>query len=156
MWPCCWRFSTGSACALNWDGDPQIPVERAIKRHGHRIPKDLVLLELQPDRQSGFKDPGGQFRGIDLPEGCTEQHRTSLRKSLIAHDRNCPVEVGAIANNDFDLIRRFEVIDVGPNIGVDFTGTRRLDIEDHTHSRIDRACIDRAAGLKQDGAASIG
>ena len=83
-----------------------------------------MLLELKPDRQTGFKNPARQLGGVHLPKRCTEQDRAAPRQSLRAHDRCCPVEVGSIADDDLDLIRRLEPIDVGPDIGVDFAGTR--------------------------------
>ena len=65
----------------HWDGDP------STRRHGSArqtpravgLPQDLVLLELEPDRQTGFEDPAGQLGGIDLPECRAEQDRAAPR-----------------------------------------------------------------------------
>ena len=67
-----------------------------------------------------------------------------------------PVEIGSIADDDLDLVGRLEPVEVAPDVGLDLARAGSLDVEDHPHSGIDRADVDRAAGLEQDRLAGVG
>ena len=98
-----------------------------------------MLLKLQPDRQTGFENPAGQLGRIDPAEGRAEQDRAALGQPSRANDLGGPVEIGAIADDDLDLVDRLEPVEVAPDVGVDLARAGRLDVEDDANPRIDAA-----------------
>ena len=66
----------------------------------------------------------------------TGQRRVKPRERTISIG---PIEIGATANDDLDLVDRLEPVEVAPDVGVDLAGAGRLDVEDHAHAGIDRA-----------------
>ena len=110
-----------------------------LTHRAHSGPKGLVLLELEPDRQAGFEDPGGQLGGIDLAEGGAEQDGAAVGQPMRADDVDGPVEIGAVADDKLDLVDRLEPVEVAPDVGLDLARAGRLDVEDHADPGIDRA-----------------
>ena len=88
-------------------------------------------------------------------EDGAEEDRAKVGQAMIADDVDGPVEIAAIADDELDLVDRFEPGEVGPHVGLNLAGTGRLEVEDDPHTRID-ARIDRAAGFQQDGRAGVG
>ena len=82
-----------------------------------------MLLELKADRQLRFKDPAGQFGGINQSERRAKENRTTFVEPPLADDRDRPVEIRPMADDHLDLVARFEPIEVGPQVGRDFRRT---------------------------------
>ena len=56
----------------------------------HRVPEDLVLLELEADRQAGLEDPGGEVGRVDLAEGGAEEDGAAVGQAMGADDCRRP------------------------------------------------------------------
>jgi hypothetical protein len=113
-------------------------------------------LKLQPDWQSCFEHPAGQLSRLDLAKGRTEQDREALEKAPGLYDLDRPIEVGAIADDNLKFVRRFEPVEIAPDVGFSLAGAWRFEIKNHANASIDGGNVDRTAGFKQNGLAGIG
>ncbi len=121
------------------------------------VPEDLVLLELEADRQAGLQDPGGQVGRADLAERRRRTGRGSGRARRCA--RTCPTAqskssrsqtttfTSSVGLRRSRLLQRFASTSPEP-------GVFRSRI---TRTRaVDRADVERPAGLQQDGPPGVG
>src|SRR5262249_52265665 len=69
-----------------------------------RPPDGLVELGLEPDRQPGFEDPGGQLVERDLPVGGPDQDRDAFVEAVATDHLDAPEVVVAVADDELDLV----------------------------------------------------
>ena len=67
---------------------------------------------------------------------------------MFTDPRNCPVVVLAIGEHDLDLIACLQLRDVAPQVPLNLTRPRCLQIHDPTHARIDFGNVECARGFQ--------
>ena len=57
-------------------------------------------------------------------------------------DADGPVEIGAVADDELELVGGLEPVEVAPDVGLHLARAGRLEVEDHADPGIDRAGVD--------------
>jgi len=112
------------------------------------IPQQFVQLHLVAHRQALGHDPVGEFAGRDLGVARREQHVAGIGEAVLGDDVARPVEIGAIADHELDLVMRGQQRQVLPAIARRFQRTGRLDIEHPRNAGINVRDVDRAGGFQ--------
>src|SRR5271157_1242832 len=92
--------------------------------------------------------------GLTWPNAA--EKRTALGQVMHTDHVHGPLEIGTVAEDELELVAGLEPFDVAPHVRLHLARAGRLDVEDDEDPGIDRAGIECAAGLEQDGLAGIG
>ena len=96
---------------------------------------------------------------VGLTEPKAAPNRTGQRSTsrCVADDRDGPVEIAAVADDDLDLVGRLEPVEVAPDVGLGLARAGRLDVEDdRAPAGSTAADVNGPAGLQQHGLAGVG
>src|SRR3989475_10557315 len=75
---------------------------------------------------------------------------------MLADLRDGPLVVPAVLDHEFDLVRRLELREVGPEVPVFHAAAGALEIHDENGPRVHRRNVERAARLDQHRVPAIG
>jgi len=114
-----------------------------------------VQLSLEAHRQAISDDPIRQLTRRDLLVTRREQHRAALIESVLTHALHSPLIVRARAKHELHFVMRGQQRQVVPAVTSDFTGIRRLDIDDAGNPRVDAGDVDGTAGFERNRVAGI-
>src|SRR5262249_54438180 len=117
-----------------------------------RPPYVFVRLELQPHRQAVGENPGRELASAHDAVDRREQHRGGLRHEVVArHDVPRELVVGAVLDDELDLVGRPQTLEVGPVHLVGFAAAGAFHV-DHAHDAVGYLVdAEMAAGFEHDG-----
>lgn len=111
---------------------------------------------MQTDVQARGQDPGGKVGGLDAAEGGAEQDRAAVGEAVLHNLAAGPVEIGPIADDEFDLVGGSEPLEIGPVVPRSFSRGGCFQVEDDPNPRIDLGGVARSTGLQQDRETGVG
>src|SRR2546422_289040 len=132
--------------------DPRTLAEWVL---AYRLPVRLQL-QLKADGQPVGQHPLGERPRVQFTEDGTEQERVLVRQRVLADLCDGPLVVPAVLDHEFDLVRRLELREVGPEVPVFHAAAGALKIHDESGPRVHRRNVERAARLDQHRVPAIG
>jgi len=120
-----------------------------------RAPNVFVQLQLIPDGQAVGKYPFRQLGVLDPSVDGGHQYRAFLDQGVLVQDRLGPVVIRAIGDDDFEFVRRRELLKIAPDIFVRHARGWTLDVHDALHARVDPRDVQAAGGFQQNFIAAI-
>src|SRR3989454_2800161 len=99
------------------------------------MPDKLVQLQLEADGQPVGQHPLGERPRVQFTEDGTEQDRVRVRQRVLVDLCDGPLVVPAVLDHEFDLVRRLELREVGPEVPVLHAAGGALEIHDENGDR---------------------
>src|SRR3984893_263116 len=121
----------------------------------HVAPEIFMQLDLQAHRQPVLEYPVGELARRELLMTRRKQHRAAGGKGELAQLAATPLVVAAAADHELDQVPRAQPRQLLIAVAPFLAGTRRLDVDDFRHTRIDTRERHGAAGFQRDPQAGI-
>src|SRR5947207_9142581 len=121
----------------------------------HVAPQVFVQLDLQAHRQPVLEYPVCELARRELLMTRRKQHRAAGREGELAQLGATPLVVAAAADHEFHQVPRAQPRQLLIAVAAFLARTRRLDVDDFGHPRIDACERHRAAGFQRHPQAGI-
>ena len=105
-------------------------------------------LDLKSQKPSRIDHQAGKLFQVNFSEAGGDQNGYTVREVVPVDDFEAPFKIVLIADDEFDLISRFESVEIGPVVGLDFTGAWGFDVQNDPDSGVDLAGIHGTAGFQ--------
>src|SRR6202162_1020144 len=151
----CWRAIASTVAESRPPDNNTTAAEASTLLPRHIAPEVFVQLDLQAYRQPVLEYPVGEPARRELLMTRRKQHRATGRKGELAQLAATPFVVAAAADHEFDQVARAQPRQLLIAVAAFLAGTRRLDVDDFRHTRIDARERHRAAGFQRDPQAGI-
>src|SRR5205823_7511743 len=116
----------------------------------HIAPQVFVQLDLQAHRQPVLEYPVSELARRELLMTRRKQHRAAGREGELAQLGATPLVVAAAADHEFHQVPRAQPRQLLIAVAAFLARTRRLDVDDFGHPRIDACERHRAAGFRSE------
>src|SRR6266850_6987885 len=151
----CWRAIASTVAESRPPDNNTTAADASTLLPRHIAPQVFVQLDLQAHRQPVLEYPVGELARPELLMARRKQHRATGRKGELAQLAATPFVVAAAADHELDQVARAQPRQLLIAVAAFLAGTRRLDVDDFRHARIDARERHRAAGFQRDSQAGI-
>src|ERR1700726_1598133 len=151
----CWRAIASTVAESRPPDNNTTAADASTLLPRHIAPEIFVQLDLQAHRQPVLEYPVGELARRELLMTRRKQHRTTGRQGELAQLAATPFVVAAAADHELDQVARAQPRQLLIAVAAFLARTRRLDVDDFRHTRIDARERHRAAGLQRDPQAGI-